>query len=373
MTAFLGASVECPYCGVAAGEFCIGANVRRQDVAHAQRVHLEARLNQPCSVCGVPVGASCLNQAGLPRVFTHRERLEAHQLAGEQVGDQVGDQVDTPLDPPHSAVDTPHSAVDTPLDTPHSAVDTPLDTPHSAVDTPLDPPHSAVDTPHSAVDAPLDPPSVNLADRERKLLAYIKAASDAAGGRPPELDQADMQRDIPMAKNTLARALSSLKMAGLLTTGETSRGRRGPRVYYLAGQHPSIPIAYQAPAAIAAPPRPVDPPSVGEQVESPVDSPSAEETSGGSTRVPPDWQEKSVHRNLKCQKHMAKLQRSTWPSAAELGGGFWYCPSRLDGRPCSLLYHEEAGVLRYPDDARGQVKPDELASVLVNRGGDTIN
>lgn len=71
-----------------------------------------------------------------------------------------------------------------------------------------------------------------------------------------------------------------------------------------------------------------------------------------------------VHSHLRCSRHLAKLQLSTWPTSARLGGDFWYCPSTIEGRPCSLLYHGAKGILRYPNDPKGHVTPEDLAPLL---------
>lgn len=76
-------------------------------------------------------------------------------------------------------------------------------------------------------------------ERERKILTYIQAASDALGGAPPVIAQAEMVAAIPMPLATLQRGLYVLKRSGELTIRETTQGRRGPRQYYLRGQVPT--------------------------------------------------------------------------------------------------------------------------------------
>ena len=65
-----------------------------------------------------------------------------------------------------------------------------------------------------------------------KVVAYIQRLPDAAvGGQPPEINQEDMQAEIPMTKNNFERrALTSLRVAGVLSERVSpERGQARPQ------------------------------------------------------------------------------------------------------------------------------------------------
>ena len=103
----------------------------------------------------------------------------------------------------------------------------------AARDTPVDSPVEDAGQRDTPVDSPQQ--QAALSTRNRSVLDYIQRRIDHVGGVPAEIDRADMIQDIPMPKNTLDRALNELKRDGFLSWSEGNRGRRGPRVYYLAG------------------------------------------------------------------------------------------------------------------------------------------
>ena len=203
MTAFPGESVACPWCGVEAGRKCLTVDGRHQFASHSRRIHLEATRDNACDECGAPAGSNCVAQNRFSRARAHAVRVQAHLQRWEQGAAPA--EVDPPVESPPVGEQVGNQKVDPPVESP-------------------------------PVGEQVGNQLAGLSERDLKVLAFIQRASEALGGQPPELDQSQMQSDIPMPKNTLTRALQSLRTAGVLNWGESRHGRRGPRVYYLVGQ-----------------------------------------------------------------------------------------------------------------------------------------